>query len=303
VVVVDSFSTDGTVDYLRQNLAHPNIRFCDHPPGLYASWNHGISQISSPYFFMATTGDLITPEGINALMDAAVDLDCNVVISKPNFRDREDKPLSDTYWPIDDIISTLGIKSPRRLTKLESIVFTAMHPGAAMLGSSASNLYSTEVWKRLPFPTDFGSTGDGAWAFKHVAEITWGVLPERYSSFLVHPNSITPAEKKSFRDSKRPDVVLRESLDRWLRDGFVTPEESERLQWYELMDVLGAFLDAKSAFDTNRRSKIPWVLNPNALQNRIRRQQNQNRLENLKRQIIGSKSSAPSPAMIAHDTK
>jgi len=37
VVVVDSFPTDGTVEFLKANLKHPNVLFVSHLPGLYAS--------------------------------------------------------------------------------------------------------------------------------------------------------------------------------------------------------------------------------------------------------------------------
>ena len=53
VVVVDSFSTDGTVEYLRRHLKHPAVTYITHPPGLYASWNHGITQITAKYVFIA----------------------------------------------------------------------------------------------------------------------------------------------------------------------------------------------------------------------------------------------------------
>src|SRR4051794_30761037 len=86
VVVVDSFSTDGTVDFLKSNLSHPRVTYASHPPGLYASWNHGIAQIRSPYVFIATTGDLITPAGLQQLCQTAEMLACDVVISKPTFR-------------------------------------------------------------------------------------------------------------------------------------------------------------------------------------------------------------------------
>jgi glycosyltransferase involved in cell wall biosynthesis len=39
IVVVDSNSTDGTVEYIRENLTHPNLHIFSCPPGLYASWN------------------------------------------------------------------------------------------------------------------------------------------------------------------------------------------------------------------------------------------------------------------------
>src|SRR5438046_3368389 len=87
VVVVDSHSTDGTVGFLRANLRHPALRFTDHPPGLYASWNHGVAEISSKYVFIATTGDTITREGVCQLVEAAESLGCDVVISKPTFCD------------------------------------------------------------------------------------------------------------------------------------------------------------------------------------------------------------------------
>ncbi len=288
VVVVDSFSTDGTVDYLRKNLPHPNIRFCEHPPGLYASWNYGISQIQSPYFFMATTGDLMSEQGIRALISAACELKCDVVLSKPHFRDNGNNPLADTPWPIDDAIETLGIKTPRLLTQIEAVLFTALHPEGAMLGSSASNVYRTEVWKKIPFPTDFGTIGDGAWGFLHAAEIRWGIVPQKYSSFLVHPNSATPAEKKSFAESKRPDRILREAMTRWLSEGVVGRDEFERLCFEELTYQLEQFLNAKTAFDQNRHSKIPWILNPFAWKNRLQRQASKRQLNSLKLKIVSS---------------
>ncbi len=49
VVVVDSQSVDGTVDYIREHLLHSNLVIVDHPPGLYESWNAGISKIQSEY--------------------------------------------------------------------------------------------------------------------------------------------------------------------------------------------------------------------------------------------------------------
>ena len=95
VVVVDSHSTDGTLDYLRANLRHPALRFTNHPPGLYASWNHGIAQIQSKYVSIATTGETITRDGVCKLVDAAESLECDVVISKPSFCDKSGRILSE----------------------------------------------------------------------------------------------------------------------------------------------------------------------------------------------------------------
>ena len=43
VIVVDSFSTDGTIELIKAELRHPQLKIMAHPPGLYQSWNHGIA--------------------------------------------------------------------------------------------------------------------------------------------------------------------------------------------------------------------------------------------------------------------
>jgi len=286
VVVVDSFSTDGTVEYLRENLAHPNVIFSTHPPGLYASWNHGISQIRSPYFFMATTGDLMSREGILALTGAAEKFNADVVISKPTFHDPQDQPLPDVFWPVDDIIATLKITEPRPLKKLEALAFAVAHPQGALLGSSASNLYRTETFRRLPFPTDFGPAGDGAWAWLHAPEVSWAVVPGRFSSFLIHPKTISSAEKKSYRESKSPSDTLRSAMASWRKSGAIDEREFAALDWEKVMDALQTYQSAKVAFDLDRRARFPWILNPVAWRNRLRRGRAARLLEHSKRRML-----------------
>jgi glycosyltransferase involved in cell wall biosynthesis len=286
VVVVDSFSTDGTLEYLREHLKHPRVTYATHPPGLYASWNHGIAQVQAEFVFIATTGDLITREGVQKLLRAANDLKCDVVISKPAFRDLNDQPLPDNWWPIDDIIATLNLTAPQRLAKLEAVIFAVMQMKGAILGSSASNLYRTELMKRLPFPTEFGTTGDGAWGLQHAAEAVFGVVPGHFSSFLVHPAGGSDAEKKTYREAARADAVLKAAMELWRRNGAINDDEFARLHWPELMDELTSYLNAKSAFDRNRREGLPWILNPSAWKNRFARERATARLQKLRREIL-----------------
>src|SRR6266496_2720475 len=71
VVVVDSFSTDGTLEALRREIKHPNLEFLSHPPGLYQSWNFGIQHLTTDYTYIATVGDTITKEGLRSLAATA----------------------------------------------------------------------------------------------------------------------------------------------------------------------------------------------------------------------------------------
>jgi len=283
VVVVDSFSTDGTVDFLRANLAHPHLRFTSHPPGLYASWNHGIAQITSRYVVLATTGDTVTREGICRLVEVAESLACDVVISNPTFCDLSGQIQPDLQWPIGDVIAMLGVKQPRRLHPFEAVIFATVNSTDALTGSSASDVFRTEMLKRYPFPTDFGTSGDAMWGLMHAAEVAWGVVPERFSTFLLHPTNASIAEKRSFLTARRADAVLRAAMDAWRRSGAITEQTLPRALWEDLMTWLTAYYDAKAAFDQNRRNPVPWILNPSAWRNRIRRKRSAAQLQRLKR--------------------
>ena len=282
VVVVDSFSTDGTVDYLRANLAHPALRFLTHPPGLYASWNHGIAQICSKYVFIATTGDTITRAGICQLVEAAESLACDVVISRPSFCDVSGQTMPDKQWPVDDVIATLDVRQPRRLQPFEAVIFAAVHAANALTGSCASDLFRTEILRRHPLPTDFGLSGDSAWSWMHVAEVTYGVVPDKFSTFALHPTNASVAEKQSLLAARRADAVLRAAMDSWRRSGVITEETLPRSIWEDLMTCLTSYFDAKAAFDQNRRGSVPWVLNPRAWRNRILRERSAKHLHRLK---------------------
>jgi glycosyltransferase involved in cell wall biosynthesis len=287
IVVVDSFSTDGTVDYLKENLSHPRITFASHPPGLYASWNHGIAQVRAPYLYIATAGDLVTRAGIQQLVETAQKLDCDVVVSKPTFRDLADAPLPDYEWPIDDVIASLKITSPRKLTKLEALILCAVHARMGLLGSSASDVFRTSMIQRLPYPTDHGNSGDGVWALKHVAEVSWGVFPEKVTSFLIHPPNPSSSPSAANRpEYPRSDAVLRASMDSWRSSGMVSANECTRIKWNELMKLLTSYLDGKAAFDRDRRRGIPWFLNPVAWRNRSLRENSSKRLNALKHQLL-----------------
>jgi len=301
VVVVDSHSTDGTLDYLRANLVHPGLRFTSHPPGLYASWNHGIAQIRSRYVSIATTGDTITRHGIGQLVEAADSLGCDVVISKPDFRDQADQPLPDITWPIDDIIETLGLTQPRKLHPLEAVIFAAIHTNGALTSSSASGLFRTEVMQRHPFPTDFGTAGDAAWGVQHAAELRWGVIPGKFSTFLVHPTNASADEKKSFTGARRMDTVIREAAQTWCRNGTINEDDLALIGWSEMLAALTGYLDAKSQFDQLRRGGLPWALNPGAWRVRGRRNQMFARLQELKRAALAAvrADKNPSPAAAA----
>ena len=281
VVVVDSFSTDLTESILRRTLHHPRLRFSSHPPGLYASWNAGVRQLSTDYVYISTVGDTITRDGLRKLLHTARTLDADVVISKPVFQ-RPDGQSVEIEWPIHDIIRTLGVTTPRRLQRWEAILFACIHATGALTGSCASDLFRTETLQRLPFPTEFGTAGDGIWSVRHAAQVSWAVLADTFSTFLLHPTGASQKENQRSTEAPRVDKILGAAIEQWVREGLVTHADLQQIQWPGLLSTLTAFLDEKTVFDGCRKAKWPWILNPRAWRARTIRGRSRIRLESLK---------------------
>jgi len=282
VVVVDSFSTDGTRELIQTELHHPHLVVLNHPPGLYQSWNYAISKISSEYVYISTCGDLITRTGLKRLFDAAEESGCDVVVSKPRFYCYQTNDSGEHTWPIDDIIATLNLTEPRRLNRLEALIFAITNVTAAMTGSCASDLFRTAVLQQYPFPTDFGTAGDAAWGILHAAEVSWVVTPERFSRFLRHPSIAPESERCRAERALQPDRLARQAVARLRLKGLLSEEELAFSCLDELLDILEVYLDYKRACDEHRRGKLPWISRPSAWRARFRRRQAEARLGELK---------------------
>ncbi|HZQ48371.1 MAG TPA: glycosyltransferase, partial [Verrucomicrobiae bacterium] len=272
VVVVDSHSTDGTVELIQERLKHPGLRVHMHPRGLYQSWNFGLSQLTAKYAYISTVGDSITRAGLEHLHAAAESLNCDVIVSKPRFIANDGAPVDhEIRWPIDDVLTSLRIAGPTPLEGLKLFFFTLIHLPAAVLGSSASNLYRTDVLQRRPFPTDYGTVGDGAWGALNVFDCRLGVTPEMFSTFRHHPKAYSANEYavqdigdklfhlacETFYQRLAVDAGLRA---RAARVGFdeLPRIVSEQRKWHKQLEV-------------QRERKLPWIFNARAWQARSRR--------------------------------
>ena len=271
VIVVDSHSDDGTVEIIRSQLKHPALRIVAHPRGLYQSWNHGIQQATSKYVYMSTVGDAISRGGLEALYSMSEKLACDVAISKPRFIKEDGNPADDTRWPIDDILATLKVSHPAMVEGLPLALFTAVNITGAILGSSASNLYRTDVLQNRPFPTDFGTVGDGAWGVLHMFDYRLGVTSAQFSTFRDHPKayakSVYAIEDLNWKLFQFLSATWekRLAIDPALRAaasgagcGAVLRTVHEHLEWHRRLE-------------TERGRNVPWILNPEAWRARRKR--------------------------------
>lgn len=271
VVVVDSFSKDGTIELIRAGLRHPRLRIFEHPPGLYQSWNHGIQQIQAEYCYISTVGETIALDGLKHMAELMDRLRCDVVVSRPEFVDLDGHPMRSPRWPINDILESLAVSDPVVLAGARLFLLTLANYREAILGSSASNLYRTRCLQANPFPSDCGTAGDGGWGLANCLKIRLGVTPRSFSTFREHPKSYSRAEYAV-------DQLGRKMFERICRTyqeaAAINPEfasAAKQLQVDRIIELLDRQRGFQQQLEECRSARVPWVLKPAAWQARWRR--------------------------------
>lgn len=186
VIVVDSRSTDGTIELIRERLRHPGLRIIERDRGLYESWNEGIAATKGEWIYVSTAGDTIERDHLLHLLEIGENGQADVVISPPFFVDEDGAPCKDPGWPPRKIVEASGLKTPFGLTPGAGFLLAFMHFPCAILGSSASNLYRGAHLRERPFPTDFKGAGDSVWILRHAAQSRLFFTPRTGSAFTVH---------------------------------------------------------------------------------------------------------------------
>jgi glycosyltransferase involved in cell wall biosynthesis len=255
IIVVDSHSTDGTLEYIRDALAALPLQIVNHPRGLYQSWNHGIALARTDWLYISTVGDSITRTLLVHLQQLALAGRCDVAISLPERIDTDGKPLPPPHWAVTEITTTLARNRPCILTGSAALCYaTRFHRHSALLGSSASNLYRTAHLQARPFPIDYGTAGDAAWALLHGYETRFGFTSAKGSTFRLH--------EKAYRSE---DYEVHGLAEKLLRLGLATvaQHDSDR----ELSIAEAHHLEEKSArlyaeLKNFRRTHRPWFFFP-----------------------------------------
>lgn len=196
VIVVDSRSTDGTLELIRAELRHPRLRIIERDRGLYQSWNEGIAATTGDWVYVSTAGDLITREQLLHLRAVGEALSADVVVSPPGFVDEEGHPHRNLGWPPAKLLTAFGqgrtfVMQPEA-TQMLAFEFCPQ----AILGSSASNLYRGAHLRARPFPTEYGVIGDTAWIMRYGHETRLALTPRRGSTFCIHAkeSKLTPEQ-------------------------------------------------------------------------------------------------------------
>lgn len=260
VIVVDSHSTDGTLEAFEKHLKHPKLKILTHPPGLYQSWNFGIRQTTSRYVYISTVGDSIDAGHLQLLESLANGFGADVVVSPPQFIQETGGCADQVWWPIHRIFETFPAIDEIQLGPLATFLFSAIEIPRSILGSSASNLYRGDYLRNRPFPEDCSIAGDTAWSLRYSAEARFHFTRQQGSTFRLH--NPDPDMSKSGVLYKIVSKMLGEAeeIARELkRRGLVTEEEHRLI----LLLIHGerTVSNAREDFTTARNDALlPWYL-------------------------------------------
>lgn len=204
LIVVDSGSTDGTLELAEEILKPFGAKILQHPPGLYQSWNAGIAAASATWCYISTVEDPITTEGLTHLLEVAERHRADVVISPPEMRNHDGSAPVGQKMPSNRLAEAFlqsGL-SDRMLTRAETIANLCGFLPHGLLGSSASNLYRTSFLHQHPFPVTFGHCGDTAWGVTVAPVAKVAFTPVSCARFYCQTN-FRPEDPERQRDRHR----------------------------------------------------------------------------------------------------
>src|ERR1043166_5140338 len=287
VVVVDSFSNDGTFEMFQSDLHHPKLTLLQRPRGLFQSWNHGVEHVSAKYTYFATIGDAISREGLQHLAETAEALDSDLVLSRPEFFTPEGQRVADLRWPIHQLFDSGKITKPVRLDPCHAFLVAALDIPQGLMGSAASNLYRTEWMKRFPFPTDFGKECDTAWAAKYALEISIAVTPRVFSRFILHTNPVAVLGDQMSNHILRLLDLANSALEQAGTNGATrlnSPCCPPNLK--QLPGVLKLLHECQWRYDRAQLQGLPWILNPKAWSARASRNRHRAVVQKVRQNML-----------------
>ncbi len=191
IVIVDSYSDDGTVDFLKTVLAGLPFQVIQRPRGLYESWNAGIKECRGRWIHLSTAGDLLGSAELGYLEEVAGKTGADVVMGIPRFVNTGGVRIEDPPWPIVELFERRKDEDVIEMSGLDLLAFSLAccrvdRRKQSWLGSSASNLYSASCLKKYPFPSSVGSSGDALWGLRHADKVSAVFCRRRSGRFVVH---------------------------------------------------------------------------------------------------------------------
>lgn len=253
VIVVDSYSDDGTFERAQDFFKGIDALLYQRPRGLYESWNCAISKVEMPYTYVSTVGDFPNLDHLERFFLSVIESGSDVGLSPPEvYREQSNGKAcaGEIRWPIFDVIERFGIKKTQVLepevVALLNSYCVYKFGSSSLSGSFASNLIRTDLLKSEPFPSEFSGAGDFVW---------WGRVCGR-SRVLLYPRKVAKFHEHEKTYSMLLNDVIQEMLNVVID---CNSEPQELREVYRELQATKAYLKAKKVAFGNFRYVFPRV--------------------------------------------
>jgi hypothetical protein len=187
IVWVITESPDGSDRMAREAAARLGGRILEVPQGLYAAWNAGIAAAAGEFLYISTVGDVISADGLTALLGLLRKTGADVAFSPPVIYPPSKANLKRTrHWPLFYFEKLLRTHAGKIIPRQKAILMQILAGASGLTGSCASCLFRSSVLKMRPFPLDHHHYGDTAWLYHHLPEVTLAYWPQAVARFEIH---------------------------------------------------------------------------------------------------------------------
>ena len=195
VLVGDSGSVDGTVEYIRER-SDSRFRFFELPRGLYQAWNFLIGESRGKYIYIATSDDTMEPDCLEKMVQALEENpDCSLCDSLLRLIDEKDEEICENspayiphFWHTDFPRTQKHIRRP-------PYDFFQHLCGKTVYTSVTQLLIRRTLFEKTGlFDPSFGRSADFLWGLRAARNASVIFLPEKLSSWRIHADQTTSAE-------------------------------------------------------------------------------------------------------------
>jgi len=119
---------------------------------------------------------------------------CDVLISPPRMVNEFNQPI-EKKWPIHRIQEVFSENCVTVPSADQLLILSTFSIPESIIGSSASNLYKSNILKKLPFPENFGMIGDVIWALENLPLLRVCICGNHFATFCFDGDRSTSWEK------------------------------------------------------------------------------------------------------------
>ena len=187
LVVCDSYSEDGSWEYLREFAGDSRIRLFQVPRrGIYAGWNDCLHRARGEYITIAPSDDTAAPEFLEALTAVLADRwDVDLAVCQFDYTDEHGIVRDPSPAKRNDLLYRSWLNVPHRRPR-EADILTHLCVGIPWM-TTTSLMFRASLLNGIGgFRTDCASRADGLWALNASLQSDCVSLPGRMATWRQH---------------------------------------------------------------------------------------------------------------------